>query len=632
MISTIKPESRRLLEAIEYIDEEIVLGVLAGLKDPAENYASGEYPKPSPFKYWRQLATLAACILLLSIASPLVGYIAQVITDWRAAAGIGTTEYTTDVNAIEDTDTLTEKDEYTIPDKHIENAPYFIFSDDLEPISAEKINEARNAWYQIIYDHYYNIYYNSYASKPLYANDKELLIKHSVMAANEQAEKYRDMLFGNTIEDHFRCRYYATINGYIIFAFNTYLENEYNLMTVGSVSISNPTSFYILAYGDGEIVLLDEAYKSKWLSDSDISVIAERHKAFNEAWSDEKETYDYLQFVQDLEPISDAKMAEVRDAVYEKYYTESYERNLGALREEAYQYSDREAKEDSALGAHNSGVHYSEQFFNAYEEILQYHYRYYGIINDCVILVTYGSGEEFPVILEIAGYTFTFPVNYKFEVFTDNGFITVVEAYESGLLKKSDIQKLYERHLIFDECHREYERQLNEGAETTSLDYLKFIPELEEISEEEMLEIKNAWSQFRYETVYDSNYPLYVSRGYSDAEAHKLASDDAIRNSESAYEQFFNGLYFYYFGYLGILDESIVLASYSGTGNVKDVVIGGVDFGFKARFFIYTDGKIITLQEAYDEKIISGDELLIIKNRNEQYIESAYDYYVNQFQ
>ena len=58
------------------------------------------------------------------------------------------------------------------------------------------------------------------------------------------------------------------------------------------------------------------------------------------------------------------------------------------------------------------------------------------------------------------------------------------------------------------------------------------------------------------------------------------------------------------------------------------MVIGGVDFGFKARFFIYTDGKIISLEEAYDEKIISGDELLIIKNRNEQYIESAYDYYI----
>ena len=125
MISNIKPESRRLLEAIEYIDEEIVLGVLAGLKDPAENYASGEYPKPSPFKYWRQLATLAACILLLSIASPLVGYIAQVIADWGAAAGVGTTEELSDNETT--TDHLTQTDyvygPYLNPIKDLEPLP-----------------------------------------------------------------------------------------------------------------------------------------------------------------------------------------------------------------------------------------------------------------------------------------------------------------------------------------------------------------------------------------------------------------------------------------------------------------------------------------------------------------------------
>ena len=451
----------RLIEAFEYIDPKYINEVGAGLKLRSVYSKYQEYTKPSFGVHVKQLTALVGCLILLSLAFPIINFVGSIINSLNAGWGSQTTEYSSEVNTIDETDSVTKKEEYTIPDEHIENAPYFIFCDDLEPISSEKINEVRNAWYQIIYDRYYNIYYNSHISQTVYANNKELLEKHSAQAANEQAEKYRDMLFGNTIEDHFRCRYYATINGYIIFAFNTYLENEYNLMTVGNISISNPTSFYILAYGDGEILLLDEAYKSKSISDSDISVIAERHKAFNEAWNDEKETYDYLQFLPDLEPISEEKMAEVRDAVYEKYYTESYERKLSALREEAYQYSDREAKENSALGAHNSGVHYSEQFFNADEEILQYHYRYYGIINDCVVLVTYGSGEEFPVELEIAGYTFVFPMNYGFEAFTDGKFITAAEAYATGLLNKDDIQKLYERHSIFNECHQEYEKELN---------------------------------------------------------------------------------------------------------------------------------------------------------------------------
>ena len=77
MRSNIKPENRRLLEAIEYIDEDIVLGVLGGLKDPVEKEVHGEYQKPSPFKHWKQFTALAACLLLLSAAFPVLNYAVQ---------------------------------------------------------------------------------------------------------------------------------------------------------------------------------------------------------------------------------------------------------------------------------------------------------------------------------------------------------------------------------------------------------------------------------------------------------------------------------------------------------------------------------------------------------------------------
>lgn len=97
MRSNIKPENRRLLEAIEYIDEDIVLGVLGELKDPAEKEVHGEYKKPSPFKHWKQLTALAACLLLLSAAFPVLNYAVQRfgIGTWEGNAGAGTSELET---------------------------------------------------------------------------------------------------------------------------------------------------------------------------------------------------------------------------------------------------------------------------------------------------------------------------------------------------------------------------------------------------------------------------------------------------------------------------------------------------------------------------------------------------------
>ena len=83
---------RRLLAALDYIDQKYIDDVFSILKEPE---VAGEPEKMTwrtPFKHWRQFVALAACILLLSIASPLVSYIAEVIRDFNAGAGSGTTE------------------------------------------------------------------------------------------------------------------------------------------------------------------------------------------------------------------------------------------------------------------------------------------------------------------------------------------------------------------------------------------------------------------------------------------------------------------------------------------------------------------------------------------------------------
>ncbi len=113
MRSNIKPENRRLLEAIEYIDEDIVLGVLAGLKNPVEKEVHGEYKKPSPFKHWKQFTAFAACLLLLSASIPVLNYAVQRFGTgiWEGNAGAGTSEL--EMPTLEETQTLETEAEIT---------------------------------------------------------------------------------------------------------------------------------------------------------------------------------------------------------------------------------------------------------------------------------------------------------------------------------------------------------------------------------------------------------------------------------------------------------------------------------------------------------------------------------------
>ena len=107
--------NRRLLEVIELLDSKYVEEMFDDLKVPQRQ----EEPKitlRSPFKHWKHFVALVACILLLSVASPLVSYIAQVISNFNAGAGSSsenTSELLTEpetTNGMYDKYILTEED------------------------------------------------------------------------------------------------------------------------------------------------------------------------------------------------------------------------------------------------------------------------------------------------------------------------------------------------------------------------------------------------------------------------------------------------------------------------------------------------------------------------------------------
>ena len=108
----------RLLEVIELLDSKYIEEMFDDLKVPQRQ----EEPKitwRSPFKHWKRLAALAACILLLSLVIPLFGYVGNLIADF-AAGHAGTTE----------------------------DLPYLVYSPDVEPLSQELMDEMNEKYIQ----------------------------------------------------------------------------------------------------------------------------------------------------------------------------------------------------------------------------------------------------------------------------------------------------------------------------------------------------------------------------------------------------------------------------------------------------------------------------------------------------
>ena len=94
MSMNIKPENRRLLESLEHIDEKLVLEALGDLKvtsalAPKEEAVTWK----TPFKHWKRLTAMVACLVLLSCAIPLISYVLPQLGDaFSGSAGAGSSE------------------------------------------------------------------------------------------------------------------------------------------------------------------------------------------------------------------------------------------------------------------------------------------------------------------------------------------------------------------------------------------------------------------------------------------------------------------------------------------------------------------------------------------------------------
>ena len=108
MNAEIRFKDKRILEALEYIDEKYIDDVFDFLKEP--DMMANENVKRSPFRYWKHYLGFVACLLVLALAMPLFTHLPEIINSFAAGWGEGTEtlkgDETTNLDAIETTDNL----------------------------------------------------------------------------------------------------------------------------------------------------------------------------------------------------------------------------------------------------------------------------------------------------------------------------------------------------------------------------------------------------------------------------------------------------------------------------------------------------------------------------------------------
>lgn len=146
-------KDKRLLEALEYIDEKYIDDVFNIIKEP--DSSNGGYTKTSPIRHWRQYLAAAACILLLAMAMPFVGYVANVIGSIAAGTSGDTSSMTTDFEseATEPQEEILDfqySDVKIIADDGTSINPVSVFSGDSWYTEEELVWIEKHGWQYII--------------------------------------------------------------------------------------------------------------------------------------------------------------------------------------------------------------------------------------------------------------------------------------------------------------------------------------------------------------------------------------------------------------------------------------------------------------------------------------------------
>ena len=334
---------------------------------------------------------------------------------------------------------------------HASDAPYIVFSSDLEPISAERIEEVRQIFYRMIYKSEREAQTEYLKKTEAAAEDldrvaeniaAELAMRYKSALMNSEHLEYSDSL---SYAARFLARYYGTVGGCEIISINSFTEKKSSI-ELGGVTIENSNPFYLFVCRGEEMIPLAEAYDAEWLTPIDILLISKRNTDFNAYWNanyaNRPTEYNYVEFVDDLEELSDSMIAEIIERMYADTYAERYSLEL-AVNTERYTGIYSEANIDcvsSYFAAIEAGGVYDIFACN----------RYYGIVSGYAVFAEVDPTDVVTTI-NLAGHQIVFGNGAKMWVYsTDSGVVEFKEAYERGLLTDADIAKIADRHEAYE--------------------------------------------------------------------------------------------------------------------------------------------------------------------------------------
>ncbi len=346
--------------------------------------------------------------------------------------------------------TLGELPDYS--DAHAEDAPYIVFSSDLEPLSEDRFEKVRQALYNMLYQSDIDYQYEIFKESDL---DNAALLQYASLyksiLMNPGNQPYDDYF---TLICNYVGRYYGTVNGCEIVCLASFIDRE-TVCELGGVMIESKNPIYLFACKEKEMIPLEEAYEKEWLTPTDILLIAKRNRDFNVWWM-ENDTHDlssrtYVKYIPELEDLSDEKIAEIYDHLYSNIREESYASMVSYLQTTYGESISAEKLEAHAAFNAEKQERAAEYSFFRYPNSHSMGWRYYGIIGGYVVLAEVEPTNNVK-IYKLGEYEIKFSHGAQMWIYSaEKGMIEIDEAYENGLLTEADVSIIHARHTSYEE-------------------------------------------------------------------------------------------------------------------------------------------------------------------------------------
>ena len=230
-------------------------------------------------------------------------------------------------------------------------------------------------------------------------------------------------------------------------------------------------------------------------------------------------------------------------------------------------------------------------FFDEYRkkdaEVSDYCVTCYGIYGDVYAVTVVAKENPHPSEIRsterVNGLKFVYP-NYsnRLWLYRNGDLYAVLEGYVESLMGMDSFKDLHVRHSAAFSQLYEAEEAIDEPIPPG---YLKFTLDLEELTEAEMLEIRDAYAEYQYAKTYDSEYKAW-SGVFDEEGARKAAEDEAKSAADRARNKLFSGDH-YNSRYYGKFGDAVVVAVVGNTTEGKTYSFGDCSLLFAYGAAVY---------------------------------------------